>query len=272
MEKRLAAFREAFQQIRVEERSPDAGFRLELKIFRDELTVNCIPFSRDERGLEYLLNSANAEADDAVALEDAIQAARQDIAADALKTLIQEVRRETQATEEKLLEEVKRAVRKEEQPHLAEVRKKREQVQQEKQRVEEELAAQALARQQETEMLELKKRFAIEYPEMKKYLIPLTTHGYRQFVGSSLHTVTKAGPLSYQGMIHAGVLNEGVPSVELFHCTIGSTNSNDRDLGAFPRWEGGRQDFENKFPRLLAIQKFVREFGPVMVKEEYLAP
>ena len=59
----------------------------------------------------------------------------------------------------------------------------RDQVQQEKQRVEEEQAAQALARQQETEMLDLKKRFELEYPEMEKYLVGFTTNGYRQFVG-----------------------------------------------------------------------------------------
>jgi hypothetical protein len=73
-------------------------------------------------------------------------------------------------------------------------------------------------------------------------------------------------------MIHAGVLNDGVPSLEHIHCTIGSTSSNDRDLGAFPLWEGGAHDFENKLPRLLTIQKFVREFGPVMVELGLLAP
>jgi hypothetical protein len=121
-------------------------------------------------------------------------------------------------------------------------------------------------------MLMLKKRFEVEYPEMKIYLVGLTTHGYRQFVGSSLHTVTKAGPLSYRGMIHAGVLNDGVPSLEHMHYTIGSTSSNDRDLGAFPFYLGGADDFENKLPRLLTIQKFVREFGPVMVELGLLAP
>jgi lipid II:glycine glycyltransferase (peptidoglycan interpeptide bridge formation enzyme) len=113
--------------------------------------------------------------------------------------LVNELRKETQATEEKLLEEVKRAVRKEQQPHLAAVRKKREQVQQEKQRVEEELAAQALARQQETEMLMLKKRFEVEYPEMKIYLVGLTTHGYRQFVGSSLAYSHQSWPAFLSG-------------------------------------------------------------------------
>jgi hypothetical protein len=47
---------------------------------------------------------------------------------------------------------------------------------------------------------------------------------------------------------------------------------NDRDLGAFPIFLSGGPDFENKFPRLLTIQKFVREFGPVMVELGLLAP
>jgi hypothetical protein len=272
LEKQLAQCRQAIEQLQQGIEGSVSDVRQELKKVSDGIKAAHQQLIDHQIDLDELVAYAKRGPVPDLSLEDSIEAARQTIVADALATLVNELREETRANEETLLEEVKRAVRKEQQPHLATVRKKREQVQQEKQRVEEELAAQARARQQETEMLMLKKRFEVEYPEMKIYLVGLTTDGYRQFVGSSLGTVTKAGPLSYRGMIHAGVLNDGVPSLEHMHYTIGSTNLNDRDLGAFPIFLSGGPDFENKFPRLLTIQKFVREFGPVMVELGLLAP
>lgn len=270
--KRLAAFRQALEQLQQETRNPIADFRRELKKLLDEIKSAQKQFIRDGVDLKELETFARVGSDQGASLDDAIQAARQEIAANALEPLIREIHDNAKATEDKFVGEVQRAVRKEEQQHLETVRNERDRVQKEKQRIEEELAAQALARQQETEKLELKSRFELEYPEMKQYLVGFTTDGYRQFVGGGFRTITKVGPLSYQGMINAGILNEGSNSLRAFHGSIGGHKMNDRDLGAFPICEGGAYDFDAKYQRLYSIQTFIREFGPLMVEMKLLAP
>lgn len=272
LEKRLAQCRQAIEQLQQGIEGSVSDVRQELKKVAEEIKSAHQQLIRHQIDLDELVAYAKHGPAPKMSLEESIKAAREAIVADTLATLVDELREETRANEEKLQEEVKRSVRKEEQPHYEALRNKRDQLTRDKRYLEQLQGTRARARQEEIQYLTLKNRFELEYPEMKKYLVALTSHGYQQFVGKRLETVAEAGPLSYLGMRYAGVLDEGVEAVEKFHGSVCRPSANDRDMGALPIWEGGRVDFEQKFPRILAVQKFVREFGPVMVELDLLAP
>ena len=270
--KRLRTFEEVVSRIPSDEQpaANDVG-RHATSLIREVESARSV-FVRDEVELKELERFARIGSDEGASLEDALRSARLELAMKALETRLREMQEEAEAEAERLVAEAKRAIRREEEPHVQKARDERDRVRSEKEQLEDEVLAQAIDRERERIMQMLRDRFDLEYPRMRKYLVGFTTDGYRQFAGGYLRTVTKKGPISYSGMIEAGILNEGVPSVRSFYGTMTADKPNDRDMGAFPPYGGGAKDFDDKFPLLLAIQTFLRAFGPVMVERGLLAP
>ncbi len=270
--KRLRTFEEVVKKIPLDESHMANDVARHARSLMQEFDSARSVFVRDEAELKELERFARIGSDEGASLEDALRSARLELATKALETRLREMQEEAEAEAERLVAEAKRVIRREEEPHVQKARNERDRIRSEKEQLEDEVLAQAIDRERERIMQMLRDRFDLEYPRMRKYLVGFTSDGYMQFAGGYLRTVTKKGPISYSGMIEAGILNEGTPSVGAFYGRMTANNPNDRDMGAFPPYGGGAQDFDDKFPLLLAIQTFLRAFGPVMVERGLLAP
>jgi hypothetical protein len=130
---------------------------------------------------------------------------------------------------------------------------------------------QAKKREEEEEFAALVQRYEREYPAMEKYLTPFISHGYTQPAGRTYRRTGTKGPVSYSRLVGAGVLGEPEKCLERFYYST-VTGSNDRELGAFPPHSFSGRHMERHHETILKVQTFLRVFGPVMVKQEKLAP
>jgi hypothetical protein len=123
-----------------------------------------------------------------------------------------------------------------------------------------------MLREEEARFDDLKRRYAIEFPKFEKYLKPFTDSGYKQPNGKHFVRTTSKGPVSYSKLLASGLLEENRDSLFWFQTSV---DSGDRELGAFPP-----SDIQgiNQLETVLAIQRFLREFGPIMAEEGDLAP
>jgi hypothetical protein len=134
----------------------------------------------------------------------------------------------------------------------------------EKEKIRIESAHAQLIREEEARLDDLERRYAIEFPKFEEYLRPFTDSGYEQPNGLQLRRTTTKGPISYSKLLGSGLLDED----RLFKFQL-AAESNDRELGAFPVIKDSRI---TQFETVLAIQRFLREFGPILVKKKNLAP
>ena len=154
---------------------------------------------------------------------------------------------------------------------LKEARDETAQLEREKRRLEE--AAKEAARKREKARIEaeLERQFALEYPQMERYVTVFTSDGYTQLVGGTFLPIAVKGPVSYRSLVDAGLLNMGEESLLAFWNTI-DKSKNDRNLGAFPAPGFSGEHRRRHYETVLKVQQFLRQFGPLMVKRGYLAP
>lgn len=124
-------------------------------------------------------------------------------------------------------------------------------------------------RKQQAGMERLRKQFDIDYPRFEKYLLPYTSHGYKQPLGPSFEQTATRGPVSYARLVGTGALKEGNGEWLFLLTTI---SGNDRELGAFPPRVISSGYEEKHMPTFIAVQTFLRIYGPIMVEKELLAP
>lgn len=124
-------------------------------------------------------------------------------------------------------------------------------------------------RKQQAEMERLRKQFQIDYPRFEKYLLPYTSDGYKQPLGPNFVQTETFGPVSYARLVGTGALIEGKGEWLFILTTV---RGNDRPLGAFPPRVIADRYEERHMPTFIAIQNFLRIYGPIMVEKKYLAP
>ena len=117
-------------------------------------------------------------------------------------------------------------------------------------------------------MEKLRKQFELDYPRFEKYLKPFTSHGYTQPNGASYVQSTNKGPVSFAGLVGSGMLQEG-KAIGLFNMTV--SGNGDRELGSYPPYSHSEHT-RQKIDTFVAVQTFLRVYGPIMVEKEYLAP
>jgi len=150
-------------------------------------------------------------------------------------------------------------------------RKEMTRLEREKRRLENEAKKKAEELEQARVMAGLQHEFDQVYPAMEGYLTAFTSDGYTQLIGDDFRPTAVLGPVSYGRLVNAGLLNRGQASLRAFWSTIDKGN-NDRDLGAFPAHSFSSGHFERHYETVLRIHNFLRRFGPLMVKNEDLAP
>jgi hypothetical protein len=259
----LGAFVRGFHGLRKEGRSPSSEFENELKNLVVEISSAHSRMHEESYSIHRLKNRAESLDAGSVALGDALQAFRMESSREAIASEVMNYKDGISALEQRLIESADGDVREEMKDALDQANNELESIQREKRRLEADANATAIARQQSLQALELRKRYSRELPKMERYLVPLTSDGYTQIInGQFLKTAVK-GPVSYRMMLNAGLLNEGTQSLSRFFEMI-TARGNDRDLGAFPPNIPGEGNFHRHFELLLSIQRFVREFGPIM--------
>lgn len=117
----------------------------------------------------------------------------------------------------------------------------------------------------------LERDFNRNYPAMKSYLTPFTSDGLTQPGRRTFGPAAKRGPVSLAKLKGTGALEEAPGSRNLLYYMT-ANGSNDRNLGAFPRFQGGRSDTDPKQPLLKSIQDFLNTYGDLMVEKKLLAP
>jgi hypothetical protein len=119
-------------------------------------------------------------------------------------------------------------------------------------------------REEEARLDDLERQFAIEFPKFEEYLKAFTNDGYDQPHGKQFVRTTTKGPVSYSKLLGSGMLKE--ESLFWFQERV---SKSDREQGAFPPTKDSRV---YPFETVVAIQAFLREFGPILVKKKKLAP
>ncbi len=135
-------------------------------------------------------------------------------------------------------------------------------------RVEMERKHEAEVRRKEAEHQALVKKFELEYPRFKDYLIPFTSHGYTQPHDREFVQTGTKGPVSFAKLVGTGALEEGRAE------RLGTVarKFNDRNLGAFPDYTSSGEQYRRNVPTFIAVHAFLRIYGPIMVEKGLLAP
>jgi hypothetical protein len=272
-EKQLDVFSRAIEGLKKDGRSPSGEFKSELKDLLLGISSAHSKMHEDSYSVYRLKNRAASVAAGSVSLDDALKAARMEAADAAIAREVTDKTDDVAAAEQRLNEKVNSDVRREMKEVLDKAQAEFAEIERARQQLEDEAAAIALTRRQYLVELELKNRFAREFPKMKKYLIPLTSNGYTQIVGRQFLRTAVEAPVSYRSMVNAGMLNEGEESLSEFFNVL-AAGGNDRDLGAFPPWIPGENNYQTHYELILTVQRFVRDFGPFMSDPEngLLAP
>jgi len=262
---RLERFRDVLERLRKDMREPNDAFHSELTELFGEIQSGQDRFDEDSMDILRLKDRARMPADENASLDDAIKEVRSAAARDEFERVVKEHRDNLRDADRQSVAEVESKIRAEEEGRFEKLRGELDVLREEKQRVEEETDAQKRSRKDELNKLMLERRFELEWPRMKKYLVPFTSRGYTQLIDGEFKKTSVKSPVSYRRMVYAGLLNEGSDSLESFHVKIGY-GANDRDLGAFPPHVISEGTFERHFELLLSIQTFLRDFGPMMVE------
>lgn len=150
---------------------------------------------------------------------------------------------------------------------LGEIELKRASVRQAEEKLKREQAL--AAEQQALERKRLEARFAAALPEIRRVLRPFITDGYAQPRNWRFERTANKGPVSFAALQGGGYLTKDVKGLQRLHA---ANVHNDRELGAFPSFLGGDQDFAQKQEALLRAQNLLNEFGPLLVEKGMLAP
>lgn len=218
--------------------------------------------------LDYLVSQAPAAAPEAASLKEALERQEGERSAELARRLA-DARKETKDEIEAKVKESEEEIRSME----AEIKRLQAKaaIDEEADRVkraEIEGKYQGEARKQQLTMEQLRKQFELDYPRFEPYLKPFISHGYTQPNGASYVQSTNKGPVSYARLVGSGMLQEG-KAIGLFNMTV--SGNGDRELGAFPPYSHANLTPRTK-ETLVAIQAFLRIYGPIMVEKKYLAP
>jgi chromosome segregation ATPase len=268
LEKRLKEFETAAKSLSINE-PLNGEFKSQVEELFEEIHSARRRFLDDLAELGKLRVAASNTVGECESFDEAIKKARQAARGRSIDGVVAEYRRASEETELGQTEEVTSNVWGEAGDELESRRDKVAELSREKERLEQRATEVAAEREEAARKAELESRFALAYPEMEKYLVPFTSHAYTQVIGGSFRTITKEGPVSYRRLVQAGLLNEGIESVNALHSVVSQSG---RELGAFPPYSYSGAAARERHETMVRIHAFLREFGPLMVEQKKLAP
>jgi hypothetical protein len=118
----------------------------------------------------------------------------------------------------------------------------------------------------------LERAYQHDLPEIKSLLKPFITDGRTQPDKTRFELSADVGPVSLGKLQGAQVLHRTPDAQRLLWSMTTANRTNDRDLGAFPAYFGGEQDWRNKQPAVARAQELLIKYGELMVEKEMLAP
>ena len=108
----------------------------------------------------------------------------------------------------------------------------------------------------------------------RSLLQPFISKGYRQPDNDlALKNDIDKKPMSYSLLVTSGCLTPSESGLRMFFRTASSrrlNNNNDRQLGSFPQMDAGRNSAA-QLEQVRLAQKLIREHGPAMVRNKWLA-
>lgn len=117
---------------------------------------------------------------------------------------------------------------------------------------------------------ELVGRFERERAQVMSTLVPFISQGRKQIVDGEWRMTEEDQPLSLSGLQAVDALNDDQMGAQrLFHVAGGMQN--DRPNGAFGSYIGGHIH-DNRIPLALRAQRYLREYGELMVEQGMLKP
>ncbi len=117
---------------------------------------------------------------------------------------------------------------------------------------------------------DLERDFRRDEREIMSLLRPFITHGMMQPYRRSYRAAAEKGPVSLDKLQASGALAPN-PDARKALYYITSSTGNDRDLGAFPKYIGGRSDTDSKQELMKRVQDLLHKYGELLVEKGLLA-
>lgn len=119
---------------------------------------------------------------------------------------------------------------------------------------------------------QLEREFETDRPEIERMLRPFLADGRTQPGGYGFEPATTVGPVSLGKLQGMQVLHPTIESQKTLYYITSANKMNDRDLGAFPDYVGGEQDFRAKQAVIQKAQALLIKYGSLMVEKKMLLP
>ncbi|MCY2965548.1 MAG: hypothetical protein NT069_18280 [Planctomycetota bacterium] len=112
------------------------------------------------------------------------------------------------------------------------------------------------------------RRFEADLPEMRRLLAPLITPGKTELTKDGWRPIQEARPVSLSALTARGILKPAPPHHTLTNMLqVFGPPQNDRDFGSFPTRLLSLEDDSG-----VRVQKFLTEYGDVLVERKLLLP